>query len=88
MRIKIQNPKTRRPPEVRGWHVNVDSYSRHISYDGLLILSFQTPRDLQLSHLQTVPFENLDVHLAQLNYARPGRTFREDLRAMAWWILL
>jgi N-hydroxyarylamine O-acetyltransferase len=43
--------------------MNIDAYLRRIRYDGSRVPSAQTLRALQHAHLQTVPFENLDIHL-------------------------
>jgi N-hydroxyarylamine O-acetyltransferase len=45
--------------------MNVDAYLSRISYNGSRIPNAQTLRELQHAHLQTVPFENLDIHLGQ-----------------------
>ena len=43
--------------------MNVAAYLKRINYDGPLDPSLETLRDLHLSHLLSVPFENLDIHL-------------------------
>jgi N-hydroxyarylamine O-acetyltransferase len=42
--------------------VNTNSYLKRIDYTGSLEPSAATLRDLQVTHLQTVPFENLSIH--------------------------
>lgn len=39
------------------------TYLTRIGYEGSLTPTASTLRDLHLAHLQTVPFENLDIHL-------------------------
>ena len=43
--------------------MDVQGYLRRIGYDGSLSPTASTLRDLHLAHLQSVPFENLDIHL-------------------------
>ena len=42
------------------------AYLRRIAYDGSLAPAEETLRALQIAHLSTVPFENLDIHRGQL----------------------
>ena len=42
---------------------DMDSYLSRIGYAGPLRADFETLRGIQLSHLRSVPFENLDIHL-------------------------
>lgn len=42
--------------------VDVDAYLRRIGYEGPRLPSVETLRDLQVAHLQSVPFENLSIH--------------------------
>lgn len=42
--------------------LDIDAYLRRIGYEGSLVPSAQTLRDLQLAHLRAVPFENLSIH--------------------------
>lgn len=41
------------------------AYLERIQYKGSLHPTIETLRDLQLSHLQTVPFENLSIHAGE-----------------------
>jgi N-hydroxyarylamine O-acetyltransferase len=43
--------------------MDVPRYLQRIGYRGSLERDYQTLRDLQVAHLYSVPFENLDVHL-------------------------
>ena len=42
--------------------LNVEAYLRRIDYQGPIVASAETLRALQVSHLRTVPFENLSIH--------------------------
>lgn len=42
--------------------MNVNDYLERINYKGSLIPSYKSVCELQLSHLLTVPFENLSIH--------------------------
>jgi len=42
--------------------MNVDEYLKRINYTGSLRVDAETLRNLQLAHLQNVPFENLSIH--------------------------
>jgi N-hydroxyarylamine O-acetyltransferase len=42
--------------------LDVDAYLKRINYRGPLLPSAATLRELQLAHLQSVPFENLSIH--------------------------
>ena len=42
--------------------MDVKAYLERINYKGSLEPTVKTLRDLQLAHLQTVPFENLSIH--------------------------
>jgi len=42
--------------------LNVNDYLRRINYEGPIIANVETLRALQVSHLRTVPFENLSIH--------------------------
>jgi N-hydroxyarylamine O-acetyltransferase len=46
--------------------LNVQTYLDRIGYRGSLAPTAETLRALQVAHLQTVPFENLSIHSAQL----------------------
>lgn len=43
--------------------MNIPQYLERIQYRGLLETDYETLRDLQLAHMMTVPFENLDIGL-------------------------
>ena len=45
--------------------MDVAAYLRRINYQGPLKPTAETLRALQLAHLYSVPFENLDIHLGQ-----------------------
>lgn len=45
--------------------MNVLDYLKRINYHGSIVPSEQTLRDLQLAHLQAVPFENLSIDAHQ-----------------------
>jgi N-hydroxyarylamine O-acetyltransferase len=45
--------------------MDINAYLQRINYRGTLNPSAQTLRELQLAHLQTVPFENLSIHSAE-----------------------
>src|SRR5687768_9467525 len=45
--------------------MDVDAYLHRINYQGSLAPTARTLRDLQVAHLQTVPFENLSIHSAE-----------------------
>ncbi len=42
--------------------MDAKAYLERINYKGSLLPTFETLRDLQLSHLLSVPFENLSIH--------------------------
>ena len=42
--------------------MNIDSYLKRINYDGGREATAETLRNLQVAHLQSVPFENLSIH--------------------------
>jgi len=42
--------------------MNIEAYLKRINYTGSLALTLETLRNLQVAHLQTVPFENLSIH--------------------------
>src|SRR6185503_8406840 len=42
--------------------MNIDAYLKRIDYSGSLEPTAETLRALQVSHLRTVPFENLSIH--------------------------
>lgn len=45
--------------------MNVESYLKRINYTGSRAIMPETLRQLQLAHLQMVPFENLSIHAGQ-----------------------
>jgi N-hydroxyarylamine O-acetyltransferase len=45
--------------------MDIKAYLQRINYKGPLALTAQTLRDLQVAHLQSVPFENLSIHSAE-----------------------
>jgi N-hydroxyarylamine O-acetyltransferase len=45
--------------------MDTDAYLRRISYDGSLELTPEVLGALQYTHLLSVPFENLDIHLGR-----------------------
>lgn len=45
--------------------MDTDAYLERIQYKGSLHPTFETLRDLQLSHLLSVPFENLSIHAGE-----------------------
>ncbi|HKE59131.1 MAG TPA: arylamine N-acetyltransferase [Pyrinomonadaceae bacterium] len=42
--------------------MNIDAYLKRLNYQGQLAPTPQTLRDLHVTHLQQVPFENLSIH--------------------------
>jgi N-hydroxyarylamine O-acetyltransferase len=46
-------------------NLNVEAYLQRINYHGSLSPTAETLKQLQLAHLQTVPFENLSIHRAE-----------------------
>src|SRR5436190_18248372 len=42
--------------------MDLQKYLNRINYQGALLPSLETLRDLQLAHLFSVPFENLSIH--------------------------
>jgi N-hydroxyarylamine O-acetyltransferase len=44
---------------------DVAAYANRIGFEGELIPTSETLRELHLAHLRTVPFENLDIHLGR-----------------------
>jgi N-hydroxyarylamine O-acetyltransferase len=53
--------------------MNVDAYLQRIGYTGSRAATATTLRDLQVAHMQSVPFENLDIHLGRpLDLALPA----------------
>jgi N-hydroxyarylamine O-acetyltransferase len=57
--------------------MDVAAYLRRIAYRGSLVLNADTLRALHLAHLQTVPFENLDIHLHRPIDLDPERLFKK-----------
>lgn len=45
--------------------MDVEAYLKRINYTGSLSVTPETLRDLQLAHLQSVPFENLSIHAGE-----------------------
>lgn len=45
--------------------MNIKSYLKRIQYNGSIIPTSKTLKQLQLAHLLTVPFENLSIHSGQ-----------------------
>jgi N-hydroxyarylamine O-acetyltransferase len=45
--------------------MEISAYLQRIKYEGSMRPEPGTLRDLQLAHLRSVPFENLDIHLAR-----------------------
>lgn len=45
--------------------MNVEAYLKRINYHGSRAVTPETLRDLQVAHLQTVPFENLSIHAGE-----------------------
>ncbi|HET6891677.1 MAG TPA: arylamine N-acetyltransferase [Pyrinomonadaceae bacterium] len=45
--------------------MNIEAYLERINYRGSLDLTAQTLRELQVTHLLTVPFENLSIHAGE-----------------------
>jgi N-hydroxyarylamine O-acetyltransferase len=45
--------------------MDIEAYLQRINYDGSRHPTAQTLRELQLAHLQSVPFENLSIHAAE-----------------------
>jgi N-hydroxyarylamine O-acetyltransferase len=46
--------------------MDIDFYLQRIRYSGPRVPDARVLRDLHLAHLQSVPFENLDIHLGRL----------------------
>lgn len=45
--------------------MDTEAYLKRINYNGLLAPGIESLRQLQLSHLLTVPFENLSIHIKE-----------------------
>ncbi|HVQ40355.1 MAG TPA: arylamine N-acetyltransferase [Pyrinomonadaceae bacterium] len=45
--------------------MDINAYLKRINYRGSLASTADTLRELQVRHLQTIPFENLSIHAAQ-----------------------
>lgn len=45
--------------------MNIQDYLSRIGFEGKLNVSVETLHALQLAHMKTVPFENLDISLGQ-----------------------
>jgi N-hydroxyarylamine O-acetyltransferase len=45
--------------------LNIEAYLKRINYHGPLAPTAETLRELQLAHLQSVPFENLSIHASE-----------------------
>ena len=54
--------------------MNIQDYLSRIRFDGIPSLSSETLHALQLAHMETVPFENLDISL--------GRTIKLDIESL------
>lgn len=57
--------------------MDIDAYLRRIAYDGPLEPTLASLRQLHLAHLQTVPFENLDISLGRPISLDPSAMFRK-----------
>ena len=57
--------------------VDRSAYLARIGYQGSLVPSMETLRGLHLSHVLTVPFENLDIHLGRPISLDPSDLFRK-----------
>ncbi len=57
--------------------MDVDAYLRRIGYDGPRAPTLATLRGLHLTHLETVPFENLDIGLGRPISLEPSAMFRK-----------
>jgi len=42
--------------------MNTETYLNRINYQGEIQINLATLVELQKAHLQTIPFENLDIH--------------------------
>jgi len=54
-----------------------DAYLARIKYEGPLIPSLETLQGLHQSHVMTVPFENLDIHLGRSISLAPADLFHK-----------
>lgn len=53
------------------------AYLARIGYQGPVVPSMETLRGLHLSHVLTVPFENLDIHLGRPISLEPSALFEK-----------
>lgn len=45
--------------------MDVDTYLKRINCDGLKQVSYENLKTLQLNHIESIPFENFDIHLGK-----------------------
>lgn len=57
--------------------VDRSAYLARIGYQGSVVPSMETLRGLHLSHVLTVPFENLDIHLGRPISLEPSALFEK-----------
>src|SRR5947199_906 len=60
-----------------GDHMDVAAYLQRIGYRGDRAPNAASLRALQIAHLQTVPFENLDIHLRRPIVLDQARLFEK-----------
>ena len=68
-------PRGRLGGEEAGGTLDRMAYLRRIGYPGSTEPTLETLRGLHVAHLQTVPFENLDIALGRLLLLDPGALF-------------
>jgi N-hydroxyarylamine O-acetyltransferase len=60
--------------------IDVAAYLDRIGYTGAVDPSAETLAGLHRAHMQTVPFENLDLHLGERNVLDPDHTYDKIVR--------
>jgi len=53
--------------------VNIPAYLERINYNGSILPDLETLQGLHISHLQNIPFENLDIgskHRTAIKFAK------------------
>jgi N-hydroxyarylamine O-acetyltransferase len=60
--------------------LDVAAYLARIAYDDPVQPDWATLRALQLAHLRTVPFENLDIHLGRTILLEQDHLFHKIVR--------
>jgi N-hydroxyarylamine O-acetyltransferase len=57
------------------YFMDVNAYLKRINYEGALLPTIKSLRDLQFSHLLSVPFENLSIHASEPILLQHDRLF-------------